>query len=132
MEAWLITWDEAGHDNVDRWLTVLPASYELERVREIAESLFYVGSFTPAETVRHRLGTGLKPEIYTSQHANNYMRVNIVFGSAALSARLVRNLEVSDNDGREHFSWEEQNHDGSWKLQSYERKRTGVITFDHE
>ncbi|HEY2093379.1 MAG TPA: hypothetical protein VGJ81_15980 [Thermoanaerobaculia bacterium] len=132
MEAWLITWDEAGHDNIDRFLTVLPNDYEPELVRAIAESIFYVGAFTPAETIQHRLGSGLKPQVFVSRHANDYVRINICFSSAAISVRRVRNLLVSETRERETFSWEEQNHDGTWDRRSYERFRTGVITFEHE
>jgi hypothetical protein len=132
MEAWLISWMPAGHDAVDRIVTVLPAHFEPAEVRRVAETVFYIGAFTPAETVHHRLGSGMKPQVYISTHANDYVRINIDFGSAALSARRVRNLQVSDDKGYECFSWEEQNHDGKWAADSYRRSRQGTITFNLE
>jgi hypothetical protein len=122
----------AGRNFVDRVVSVLPTSYDESEVLKVMEALFYAGSFTLAEAVDARAGVGVKPEVHRSIHANAYVRLVVELGSFAMEARRVRNLHVSEANGRELVSWEEQYHDGTWHAASFKRSREGSITFSLE
>ncbi|MCA1791333.1 MAG: hypothetical protein LC667_16210, partial [Thioalkalivibrio sp.] len=62
MDAWLISWMDAGHNFRDRIVAVLPEWYEAGDVQKVAEALFYVGTLTIGEAIQFRSGRKPSPE----------------------------------------------------------------------
>ena len=131
MDGWLFTWLPAGHERIDRVVTILPAQYTTDDVAIVLRALFFVGTLTIGETIVHLRGNEVTPRVRQHREENGYMRMRIELGSDVMEARLARNIRVSsDSDFLETITWEEQTYRGEWMKQSFTRTVTGSITFD--
>src|SRR5687768_11261905 len=101
MNGWLVTWDKAGHDRIDRVVTILPEDYSLDDVTIVLRALFFVGSFTIGETLHHLTRRENTPYVLPTRFDNDYTSLRIEMGSDVLHAHPARNITVTE-DGERH------------------------------
>ena len=106
-KAWLITWEWHGEHNekTDKIVRIINYRFSDSTVRDIVEQIYVDSEYSLLERLQYIKSYKNKRSIPDRTRIRNF-HINCGY-NPYLWARLVKNIKVVDEDGKENLEWEE-------------------------